>query len=140
VTPVRVCKEARPRREAERPGGRHGSGRSIMYGGGRGPGLGRLLARFDFGGVAADRHDSCPSSVVGPVVGRSKGQVMREGVREQQAGSARDKADLEFRRLLDKLPAAAYTCDAEGLITYFNQRAVQTWGREPRLNDPVDRY
>jgi two-component system sensor kinase FixL len=50
------------------------------------------------------------------------------------------KVNLEFRRLLDKLPAAAYTCDAEGLITYFNKRAVETWGREPTLNDPVDRY
>ncbi len=50
------------------------------------------------------------------------------------------QADLEFCRLLDRLPAAAYTTDAEGLITYFNPRAAQTWGREPSLNDPVDRY
>jgi hypothetical protein len=42
--------------------------------------------------------------------------------------------------MIEKLPAAAYTCDAEGLITYFNQRAVELWGREPKLNDPVDRY
>jgi PAS domain-containing protein len=28
--------------------------------------------------------------------------------------------ELEFRSLLDKLPAGAYTCDAQGLITYFN--------------------
>ena len=57
-----------------------------------------------------------------------------------QARSARCVANLEFRRLLEKLPAAAYTCDAEGLVTYFNERAVQTWGQEPKLNDPVDRY
>ena len=49
-------------------------------------------------------------------------------------------SDLEFRRLLEKLPAGAYTCDAEGLITYFNQRALETWGRAPRLDDPQDRY
>ncbi len=48
--------------------------------------------------------------------------------------------DQEFRRLLAKLPAAAYTCDADGLITFFNERAVDLWGREPRLNDPVDRF
>ncbi len=48
--------------------------------------------------------------------------------------------DLDFRRLLEALPAAAYTCDAEGLITYYNRRAVQAWGREPKLNDPEDRY
>ena len=46
---------------------------------------------------------------------------------------------MQFRRLLEKLPAGAYTCDAEGLITYFNQHAVQLWGRAPKLNDPVDR-
>jgi signal transduction histidine kinase/CheY-like chemotaxis protein len=47
---------------------------------------------------------------------------------------------LPFRRLVEKLPAGAYTCDAEGLITYFNQRAAEMWGRVPALNDPVDRF
>ena len=48
--------------------------------------------------------------------------------------------ELYFRRLLEKLPAGAYTCDPEGLITYFNQHAVELWGRAPMLNDPVDRF
>lgn len=48
--------------------------------------------------------------------------------------------ELHFRRLLEKLPAGAYTCDPEGLITYYNQHAVQLWGRAPTLNDPVDRF
>jgi signal transduction histidine kinase/CheY-like chemotaxis protein len=48
--------------------------------------------------------------------------------------------DIEFRRLLEALPAAAYTCDADGLITYYNRRALEMWGRAPRLNDPADRY
>ena len=46
----------------------------------------------------------------------------------------------EFLRLLDKLPAPAYTCDTEGLITYFNQPALRLWGRAPKLRDPVDRF
>src|SRR6201987_4832233 len=46
----------------------------------------------------------------------------------------------EFLRLLDNLPAAAYTCDTEGLITYFNQPALRLWGRAPKLRDPVDRF
>lgn len=50
------------------------------------------------------------------------------------------EGELHFRRLLEKLPAGAYTCDPEGLITYFNQQAVRLWGRAPKLNDPVDRY
>jgi PAS domain-containing protein len=46
----------------------------------------------------------------------------------------------EFLGLLDKLPAAAYTCDAEGLITYYNQSALRLWGRAPKLRDPSDRF
>jgi signal transduction histidine kinase len=49
-------------------------------------------------------------------------------------------SELRFRRLLEKLPAGAYTCDAQGLITYYNERAVELWGRAPRLRDPVDRF
>ena len=45
-----------------------------------------------------------------------------------------------LHRTLERLPAAAYTCDAEGLITYFNRHALQVWGRAPALNDPADRY
>jgi len=48
--------------------------------------------------------------------------------------------ELPFRAFLERLPAGAYTCDSDGLITYFNQRAVQIWGRLPKLNDPVDRF
>ncbi|HZV06663.1 MAG TPA: PAS domain S-box protein [Gemmataceae bacterium] len=59
---------------------------------------------------------------------------------EPQGQSSRHGGDAEFQRLLAKLPAAAYTCDAEGLITYFNERAVELWGRAPKLNDPVDRF
>src|SRR6202163_1053269 len=46
----------------------------------------------------------------------------------------------EFQRLLEVLPAGAYTCDADGLITYFNQHAVALWGRTPALNDARDRF
>jgi PAS domain S-box-containing protein len=45
-----------------------------------------------------------------------------------------------YNQFLDTLPTAAYACDREGRITYCNGRAVQLWGREPHLNDPVNRY
>lgn len=45
-----------------------------------------------------------------------------------------------FHRLLDALPAAAYMCDRDGLVTYYNRRAAEIWGRAPRLNDPGDRF
>ena len=56
------------------------------------------------------------------------------------AGAAWAGSELHFRRLLETLPAGAYTCDAAGLITYFNGHAVRLWGREPRLLEPVDRF
>ncbi|HZZ28807.1 MAG TPA: PAS domain S-box protein [Pirellulales bacterium] len=48
--------------------------------------------------------------------------------------------ELQFREILDRFPAGAYICDANGLITYFNAQAVELWGRQPKLNDPVDRF
>ena len=65
---------------------------------------------------------------------------MEEKITVPYPVAARDRSDLAFRRMAEKLPAAAYTCDAEGLITYFNPRAIELWGREPKLNDPIDRY
>ena len=36
-----------------------------------------------------------------------------------------------FRQVLDALPAAVYTTDAQGRITYYNRAAVELAGREP---------
>jgi signal transduction histidine kinase len=58
----------------------------------------------------------------------------------ERSGEPLHRGELHFRHLLEKLPAGAYTCDSEGLITYFNHHAVELWGREPKLNDPADRF
>src|SRR5437763_7395657 len=44
-----------------------------------------------------------------------------------------DAAEPHFRALLDVLPAAIYTTDAAGRITYYNQAAVDLAGRRPAL-------
>ena len=59
---------------------------------------------------------------------------------QRQAELLAGETELGFRRLLDNLPIGAYTCDDEGLITYFNQRAAEVWGRVPKLNDPTERF
>jgi PAS domain S-box-containing protein len=41
---------------------------------------------------------------------------------------------------LATLPIAAYTCDIDGRITYFNERAEHLWGRRPALDDATERY
>lgn len=66
--------------------------------------------------------------------------VMAQASRPSNIASVPLGSESDFRRLLEALPAAAYTCDAAGLITYFNSRAVELWGREPKLNDPIDRF
>lgn len=39
--------------------------------------------------------------------------------------------DLLTHQLLQALPAAVYTCDANGYIQQYNKAAVELWGREP---------
>ncbi|MBO0722028.1 MAG: PAS domain S-box protein [Blastocatellia bacterium] len=48
------------------------------------------------------------------------------------------RGEAEFRSLLESIPAAAYICNAEGLITDYNRRLVELLGRAPRLGD--DRF
>jgi PAS domain S-box-containing protein len=41
--------------------------------------------------------------------------------------------DGHFRQVLDALPAAIYTTDAQGRITFYNNTATELAGREPKL-------
>ena len=43
------------------------------------------------------------------------------------------ESEREFRELLDALPAAIYTTDEVGRITYYNEAAVELAGRRPQL-------
>ena len=42
-------------------------------------------------------------------------------------------SEPQFRQLLEALPAAVYTIDAAGRITFFNQAAADLWGCRPEL-------
>jgi PAS domain S-box-containing protein len=46
---------------------------------------------------------------------------------------ARDMQDRVFRNMVETLPVAAYTTDAEGRLTWFNTAAVRLSGRVPEL-------
>jgi PAS domain S-box-containing protein len=62
---------------------------------------------------------------------------------EQSNGTPPHRDDLseqQMQKLVEVMPAAIFTCDSEGLITYYNQRAAELWGRHPKLHDPEDRY
>jgi signal transduction histidine kinase len=47
---------------------------------------------------------------------------------------------LAWRAVLDGLPLAAYACDAEGRVNYFNAHAVAVWGRTPAIGDNASRF
>ncbi|CAI8941978.1 PAS domain-containing sensor histidine kinase [Pseudomonas brassicacearum] len=45
------------------------------------------------------------------------------------------ESERHMRNLLEALPAAVYTTDADGRITFYNRAAVELSGRTPRLGD-----
>ncbi|MDH6273757.1 PAS domain S-box-containing protein [Rhizobium leguminosarum] len=45
------------------------------------------------------------------------------------------RKDEEMRQILDALPAAVYTTDAQGKITYFNRAAAELAGRDPIIGE-----
>lgn len=64
----------------------------------------------------------------------------RASLQTMPAIAAHRWSDRQVRGVLEKLPAGAYMCDASGLITYYNERAVEIWGRAPMLNHPDDHF
>jgi two-component system CheB/CheR fusion protein len=45
------------------------------------------------------------------------------------------QGDGRFRDIIEALPAAIYTTDAAGCITFYNEAAAEMWGRRPELGD-----
>lgn len=41
---------------------------------------------------------------------------------------------------IDLLPIAVYACEATGRLRWFNQKAVELWGRLPRIGDDSERF
>ena len=56
----------------------------------------------------------------------------------EKAEAALRESEERFRQMIDALPAAVYTTDAEGRLTHFNPAAVEFAGRTPVLG--VDKW
>jgi PAS domain S-box-containing protein len=80
--------------------------------------LGFLENEFDRA-IAAREPQAATEKVVPLAAVRSQ-EILREHERR-------------FRELLDALPAAVYTTDAAGRITYYNESAAALWGHRPTL-------
>jgi PAS domain S-box-containing protein len=52
--------------------------------------------------------------------------------RQKAEAEVRDR-ETRYRELIQALPGAIYTCDERGRVTFFNQAAVDLWGREPEV-------
>ena len=59
--------------------------------------------------------------------------LQAEIAERQRAEEALRQSERRFRAMIDALPAAIYTTDAEGRLTYFNPAAVAFSGRVPEL-------
>ncbi len=58
-----------------------------------------------------------------------------DGGQRRPAEETLQERERWFTNLLDALPAALYTTDAAGRVTYYNQAAAEIWGRKPVLGE-----
>ena len=58
----------------------------------------------------------------------------------EAAVAAARESEQRYRALFDLGPVAVYACDAAGVITDFNRRAAELWGRTPEPGDTDERF
>ena len=61
------------------------------------------------------------------------GEALTEHLTDGRQMQRKPTTELPCRELLDALPAAIYTTDAAGRVTYYNAAAVQLAGRRPKI-------
>jgi PAS domain-containing protein len=59
--------------------------------------------------------------------------LVKDGHKRSRADETANESERRFHDLLNALPAAVYTTDAAGRITYFNEAAAELWGHRPVL-------
>jgi PAS domain S-box-containing protein len=72
----------------------------------------------------------------GRIIGASK--IARDITDRKRAEAALRESERRLQDLLAAIPAAIYTTDADGTLTYFNEAAVALAGQRPRIG--VDKW
>jgi PAS domain S-box-containing protein len=67
----------------------------------------------------------------GTIIGASK--IARDISERKEAQRKLEESEQHLQDLLAAIPAAIYTTDAQGRVTYFNQAAVELAGRTPTI-------
>lgn len=62
-------------------------------------------------------------------------RVLQDVTERKRMQEEIEASERRLRELLEALPAAVYTTDAKGRVTFYNQAAVELAGREPELSD-----
>ncbi|MCG6574759.1 PAS domain S-box protein [Pseudomonas sp. AF32] len=62
-------------------------------------------------------------------------RVLQDVTATQRMEQKIRESERHMRNLLEALPAAVYTTDAQGCITFYNRAAVELSGRTPQLGD-----
>ena len=71
---------------------------------------------------------------------RAEVEARRRSEAQKTAAAALRESEERMQQLVSLMPAAIYTCDEVGRITYYNKRAVELWGREPELVSNAEKF
>ena len=87
--------------------------------------------RKDGGLINASLTISPVRDKTGQIVGASK--IARDITRRKRAEAALHDSERRLQDILAAIPAAVYTTDSAGQITYYNEAAVELAGRRPTI-------
>ena len=96
-----------------------------------------LSWEFDIVGLDGTRRHMESHAVPFPMPDGTVAQlaVTRDVTSRRKQDDALRERERHFRELLGALPAAVYTTDPEGRITFYNEAAVELWGCRPDGRD-----